>query len=341
MAVGSGGPVGSLAQVWNGAAWTSLRTARLDTLVGISCSSPRNCVALGTDVTAHAVASTISLAWNGHKWQLTPRPPEPVSSISCTSITFCMAIGNHDKAVKWDGRAWSPADQIFGSTALNVSCTGAGFCMGIGPANAFSWNGSSWTDQTASTQVPGDFVSLASVSCGSPDFCNLDGSFTLDDCTSCNQCSGCDNTYPITEQWNGRAWDPDPDSPSGVAVSCPTASFCLELSNNYANVWSDGAWTQQNITFPIQMTGVSCATATSCLAIGNAFSSAAHASVSYAEYWNGTSWRRLAAPWPGGGVAQVSCPRATWCMAAGTAGNRTRAAEWNGTKWTPVSTANP
>jgi hypothetical protein len=341
MAVGSGGPAGSLAQDWNGTAWTSLRTASLDTLVAVSCTSPRNCVALGTYVTAHAAVSAISMVWNGRKWQLTARPPQSVSSLSCTSITFCMAIGNHNAAVKWDGRAWSQAGHIVGGTAGNVSCTSAGFCMGIGPDNAFSWNGRTWTDRTASTQVPGDWITLASVSCGSPGFCNLDGSFMLSDCSDCNQCSGCDDTYPITEQWNGKAWEPDPYSPSGVAVSCPTASFCLELSNDYANAWSHGGWTQQNVTFPAPLTSVSCATATSCMAIGSAIPPGGHAAVNYAEHWNGKSWRPLGAPWPGGGAAQVTCPRANWCMIAGIAGNQAKAAFWNGTKWTQASTPSP
>jgi|GEM_PF-1336478 len=341
MAVGAGGPIGSVAQEWNGTAWTSLRTARQDELVAVSCSSSRNCVALGTYVTSRAVLTTLALAWNGQKWQLAARPPESVSIVSCTSITFCMAIGDHGAAVKWNGHAWSQAGPAV-TDAAGLSCASAGFCMAIETNDgALSWNGRTWINQTASTQVPGDDITLGGVSCASRGFCNLLGSFMLSDCYDCNTCSGCDDTYPITEQWNGTTWDPDPYSLSGVAVSCPTASFCLELSNNYALTWSDGGWTQQNVTFPAQLTSVSCATVTSCMAIGSSVPSPGHAAVNYAEYWNGRSWRQLAAPWPGGGVAQVSCPRTNWCMVTGTASNRTKAAVWNGTKWAVAGTANP
>ena len=341
MAVGSGPPIGSVAQDWNGTAWTNLLTGRQDELLAVSCTSPRNCIALGTYVTSHVVLTTIAMAWNGQKWQLTARPPEPVSSISCTSITFCMAIGNHGAAVKWNGHAWSEVGPAV-TDAAGLSCASAGFCMAIETNDgALSWNGRRWINQTASTQVPGDWITLGSVSCASAGFCNLLGSYMLADCANCNQCSGCDDTYPITEQWNGTTWDPDPDSPSGVAVSCPTASFCLELSNDYALAWRDGVWTQQNVTFPAQLTGVSCATASSCMAIASSVPAGGHTAVNYAEYWNGRSWRPLAAPWPGGGVAQVSCPRTNWCMVAGAAGNRTKAAVWNGTKWALAGTANP
>jgi hypothetical protein len=65
-----------------------------------------------------------------------------------------------------------------------------------------------------------------------------------------------------------------------------------------------------------------------------------------AEFWNGTQWRRLATPGPGGGLSDVSCTRKARCMAvgrvqAGQVGTRTFAMRWNGTSWHLLPTPNP
>ncbi|NNN03196.1 MAG: hypothetical protein HKL87_04285 [Acidimicrobiaceae bacterium] len=112
-----------------------------------------------------------------------------VTSVSCTSATFCVAAGDYlDLASNaqalvstWNGTSWT--DQEVGA-ALNthgnaglygVSCTSTTFCVAAGSysdsashsqALVSTWNGTSWTDQEvgAALNAGGNAV-LDGVSC--------------------------------------------------------------------------------------------------------------------------------------------------------------------------------
>jgi hypothetical protein len=343
IAVGTGGPAGSVAQRWNGTYWAGLRTGKQDLMTSVSCTATRNCVALGTYINPHGVTSTMSIQFNGRTWALTSDLSEPVSDLSCTSFSFCMAIGNGPGAagvaLKWNGFTWSQAGPV-GTLLGDVSCVSKDFCMTIGwHGSSYSWNGSQWTDQSASSQVNGDVISLSSVACASSSLCNTAGSYYYSDCTSCNQCSGCNNTYPVTEEWSGTSWKPNTSSTglSGGDIACPTTTFCLDIFGNKAWTWAGGNWKPMKGTLPAGLTSVSCSSATVCLATGN----------SLTERWNGATWKKEPAAWAGGTVAQVSCLKLTsyqyrlWCLAVGTVNNQTRSAYWYNGHWTAVATFNP
>jgi hypothetical protein len=343
VAVGTGGPIGSVAQRWNGTYWTGLRTGKQDSLLSVSCTNPNDCVALGGYLSQHAVSSTMSMQWDGRSWSLTSDLSEPVTQVSCTSFTFCMAVGNAAGAqgaeLRWNGFTWSPAGTT-GTLLGGVSCTSKAFCMTIGwQGSTYSWNGSGWVNQSGTSQVNGDDITLSSVACASPSLCNTAGSYFYSDCVSCNQCSGCDDTFAVTEEWNGASWDPNTSSAalSGGDISCPTTTFCLDVDANRAWTWTAGNWKPLKGTLPTGLTSVSCASATSCLAVGG----------SLVERWNGTTWTRRAVPWTGGGLAQVSCAKMSpsqwrlWCLAVGTANNETRSAYWYNGKWAQQATFNP
>ncbi|PEN18464.1 hypothetical protein CRM93_14865, partial [Acetobacter fabarum] len=90
------------------------------------------------------------------------------------------------------------------------------------------------------------------------------------------------------------------------------------------------------------LTGVSCRSAGSCVAVGSAMF--ATATVSFSVILNGTSWRDVAVPLPGGGMSGshlygVPCAVVNRCVAVGTIesypkGVTTAAAvTWNGKAW--------
>jgi hypothetical protein len=68
----------TLAEQWNGTAWTVVTTpspATFSALVSISCSSPVHCVAVGaSSATATSVVSPLTEVWNGTTWTAVTAP---------------------------------------------------------------------------------------------------------------------------------------------------------------------------------------------------------------------------------------------------------------------------
>ena len=120
-------------------------------------------------------------------------------------------------------------------------------------------------------------------------------------------------------------------------LSCPTASSCVltgyywtaspkGLTRGFAEVLGNGRWTQTRLPVPRSISSsldaVSCVSSTWCMAMGTDWTGSANHV--FATIWNGTSWRLVPVPLPGGaiggGQAQasgVSCVTRSWCMAVG------------------------
>ena len=90
----------TLVETWNGTSWSIISSpnaeAKLDQLLGVSCSSSTSCVAVG--FWAVGTTQTLIEAWNGTSWSLTPSPGfqgnyDTLSDVSCTSSTICVAVG--------------------------------------------------------------------------------------------------------------------------------------------------------------------------------------------------------------------------------------------------------
>jgi hypothetical protein len=154
---------GTLAEWWNGSAWTLLpsvsvpHSSRL-MLRSVSCTGPKACVAVGQ---ANA-QETLAEQWNGASWHAERTPNyNPVgyselTGISCVSATSCVAVGNYNLGIPFaeihDGSGWKlshlalPAVQK-ATQGLTVSCAGDA-CMAAGAEGgqtlAEYWNGSSW-----------------------------------------------------------------------------------------------------------------------------------------------------------------------------------------------------
>ena len=69
----------SVAEAWNGTRWTPLHTpvrgSFADELRGIACTSPANCMAVGTFAGDNNVPlRTLAEAWNGTQWRVVKSP---------------------------------------------------------------------------------------------------------------------------------------------------------------------------------------------------------------------------------------------------------------------------
>src|SRR5215472_165862 len=361
-------PGPTLAARWNGTAWAAQSVpspaASVATLLtGVSCTAASSCEAAGWYQASTTANHQQPLAenWNGSAWKL-QHAAEPggatdnsLSSLSCTSATFCGAVGEHTDsagnraslAEMWNGKSWSlqstPRQKSqFGppsDTLLAVSCVSATFCEAVGSGaaggEALQWNGSSWALQT----LPGlGSIAPMSLSCAAVAFCMaVDGGGRVD-------------------LWNGSSWSVGPEVPlfaqqgsAAEGVSCVSATFCEAVgggqSGENAAVWNGSTWSSQATGGPVSATlnAVSCTAPSACEAVGAVFG---QPDQSLAEIWDGSTWTVQTTPNPtitfggqGSILDSVSCTSAGSCTAVGSyqfanvAPFRTLAEVWNGTAW--------
>ncbi len=296
--------------------WTVQRVPRAPggTLVGVSCTSPRACVAVGS-YSGHT-SRLLAARWNGARWSIV-RARLPAGAIqggfndvSCTSARACTAVGDYDinarqtnvLVERWNGSRWSiqsALDQAGVPVSLlsGVSCASARACTAVGeygsPPNTppfvliEHWNGSRWSIQ-ATPGASGREGFLSGVSCTAP--------------AACTAVGGSANGRPRIERWNGTAW---------------------KLQHTPSVAKGDQAF----------FSAVSCTSATACTAVGT--DGTGPALFPLAQGWNGRRWSSQGARIAGDDFTSVSCTAARACTAVGDAsgGAQTLAAAWDGSRW--------
>jgi hypothetical protein len=294
-----GGTELTLAEHWNGSAWRIQSTpnpagASLSLLRGVSCTSARACVAVGTEVTAGRIGP-LAERWNGRSWSLIPPAPGgPLAAVSCSSATACTAVGGlgFPFAERWNGSTWTiqPIASLSGatSTTLNgVSCPSATSCLAVGHwvngghalALAERWNGSSWFFELPPNKSS-SFNDLSAVSCPAPTACSAVGTFA-DPITGRTKTMG--EFSPGTASWT-LTNTPSPGQTHSVldSVSCTTITSCTAIGDfddirgiettlgafGTGTSWFFGA----TPTIPSENTfarGISCPTVTECILVGS------------------------------------------------------------------------
>jgi hypothetical protein len=352
----SGGNARTLAEHWNGTAWSVQPTPNGpggNILTGVSCNSPTACIAVGG-----ADGTPLAEGWNGTSWSIQPTPnpgTEQFNSVSCTSPTACTAVGRSAFAERWDGTTWSIQQvPVSNSNAAltGVSCTTASACNAVGYDLELTlgeaWDGTSWS--AVPTPSPPSLLgqhTLTAVSCTSPSACMAVGFAP----------KGLTGERTLAERWNGSAWTiehtPSPGGSLLFGVSCTSPSACMAVGRSFAGGtlaerWNGTAWSLLKTPNPAQLgalTGVSCTAADACVAVG----SSNNDQLTLAEVWNGTSWKIQHTPNPahsaGASLSGVSCTAPSACTAvgeyAGPSGEVSLAERWNGTAWSIQPTANP
>jgi len=347
MAVGtflsSKGPEFTLAETWNGTAWTVVPSPTPNIAQGggeldsVSCPSSTACIAVGFISTNKTTTATSPLAesWNGTKWTVVPTPKlanagAALTGVSCTRPSSCMAVGSAGTAMddtrstlaeSWNGTAWklvsTPPPPTSGDTALSrVSCTAPASCMAAGDYGdthksmpltlAETWNGTTW--RILATPNPGSSGTLSGVDCTAASACLAVGGHRHSGPNLLNA--------TLSEQWNGHTWR---------ARSSPNPNAA-----NFAG-----------------FDAISCTGPTACMATGFALGEQGESGITLAESWNGTTWSLLKAPSPGSSsddLLGVSCTSPSNCLAVGDADSGsefTLAEAWNGTRWRVTKTPHP
>jgi hypothetical protein len=265
--------------------------------------------------------------------QTTPGPSGPpdaaLTSVSCISATFCMAVGNSDYGLDTFQEPLEPL-----------------------ATSAERWDGSSWT--VLPTPAAGVNPELASVSCASATFCVTVGE------RAGNQFKVF-NARALLEMWNGVSWAVTA-TPAGsvresalAGVSCVSSTFCMAVGSP-SIVWNGSSW--RKITIPTakyhsELSAVSCVAPTACTAVGSYSVNKVGEEEQrpLAERWDGHGWtidrppdeldRYLGKLYRNNaGLTAASCLSASFCLASGDAeraqngiGAAAYTVRWDGTHW--------
>jgi hypothetical protein len=214
---------GTLAEDWNGTAWTRLQTPAAGSagaaLTGVSCAKADGCVAVGNTPAGRGNEPLVE-ALRGTAWEqlATPHlrvtlasPGGSLDSVSCEAAPACLAIGSSGNDLlsersatpTWQIVATPPLGHPGAVAAISLSCPEPNWCMSGGALQSGSgypffveWNGRAWTAVAAAGGVAAG-AGIVSVSCSSPSFCLAAGS------------QGTGVASPgeaLTEMWNGTSW---------------------------------------------------------------------------------------------------------------------------------------
>jgi hypothetical protein len=290
-----------------------------------------------------------------------------LGAFACRSISDCVAVGANTPTMatelaanQWNGKKWTRVSMpkpagVSNAGANGVACPASRLCVAVGdafpvkgPGGSYAlagyWNGAKWTTKKAA--APGTSSELIAVSCPAAASCYGVGEYT----------PAGKVTIPsaLIEHWNGKTWAQErAPLPHGitfsqlVAVSCPTAKFCVAVGTTGAGElierWNGGsAWIVATPAAPTatNLWGVSCLSAASCYAVGGT------GSEPIVERWNGKTWSKSGAPVPAHSTSpwlqSVSCVSPAHCLAVGDDVNNPPtvfADQWNGKTWKAVSMA--
>jgi hypothetical protein len=260
--------------VYNGKTWSSPKSVSTlaDAVDSVSCLSATFCMAV--DASDRNGLGGNVFVFNGRSWTWVAQDGLPLSSVSCTSTTYCemLSYGSDGSVYSafWNGT------NVYNTQALDtyqgfgtapgqgeLSCASRNFCVAVDQlGNAFTYNGSTWSGATALD--PGFIVTANAVSCPTTTFCVA------------TDAGGHEYTF------NGTSWTAAQTIDSaGVpqAVSCTSTHFCAvaDLSGNVAT-FNGTTWSGTTNVDPVAepgtgLTGISCADAAQCVAVdweGNA-----------------------------------------------------------------------
>lgn len=262
--------------------------------------------AIGIATQSPPVDAAVASGWSGP----TDIDSNALTSVSCPTVSFCMAVDDDGNAVEYDGASWSSLSNIDINALSSVSCTSSSFCVAVdNQGNALTFDGSSWS-------VPDDidgYQNIINVSCVSSSFCeavDLSGD---------------------TLSYDGTSWSRSSSDLGGehtvLALSCVSESFCMAIGqydNSYTfngTSWSSaigddlGNTSYKPVTF-------SCVSTTFCMA-GNDDVGGGN---DITEEFNGTSWQEVT---EGTEVASISCASPGLCVGVG----QDVFEDWSGASW--------
>lgn len=164
---GNGGPIGTLAEAWNGSTWRVLRSPFQhnpnDAFSAVYCRTATDCRVMGADQPADGYTMTLFTAqWNGQRWTAALLPGKypsgawdfsGPSGLSCPTASSCVAVGGHsgpaDLTLIRTGRSWRTMTAGGPKGTFDVACASPSQCVATGQPGTVTtlaklWNGRTW-----------------------------------------------------------------------------------------------------------------------------------------------------------------------------------------------------
>lgn len=323
---GSGGSQ-TLIEQWNGTQWSVISSPNSalpnNELTGVAAASAKNVWAVGYD-SDNTTTQTLIEQWNGAKWSIIPSPNPGSSSnylfgVAAVSASDVWAVGGDESGTsgertlveQWNGTKWSVVPSPNVGTGVNrlnaVTTISASQAWAVG----VSVNGAPY--QTLTEQWNGTKWSVVS----SP---NQIGNGVLAGVAAVSASDvwavGSDDRGALTEHWNGTKWSVVSSPEPGSGGNAFNAAAAVSTSD----IWAAG--------YSFTKTGIQ---------------------QTLIEQWNGTKWSVVSSPNAGSSgnilnaVAAVSA-NDVWAVGysfTNTGVQQTLIEQWNGTKWSIVSSPNP
>lgn len=225
-----------LTEIWDGTRWTiesspDGASGAENYLNAIACRSATDCTAVGdyyNDQTS--TGGTLIEHWNGADWSVQSSATSStfgasLDGVSCTATDACIAVGQDGNgkgiAARWDGAAWASVPGP-PTSPDSVSCASPTSCQAVGFKEIASWDGSSWTRQSA--PALSDWR-LMGVTCRADNDCTAVGATKI----------GSGSPTALAESWNGQRWSvqssPALTKSTFSGVSCPAAGACVAVGS--------------------------------------------------------------------------------------------------------------
>ena len=299
----------SLAAIWTGSGWRTLKNPPGIGLPAVACSSEKFCMAGG--------GPTGVMTWNGSVWRKIAAPSGGLSGVTCASRTLCMTTVGQAFYV-WNGTSWHNVKQISdfcngtapGPCGISgLSCGSTTNCMAVGTWTVsqepvqetlgWFWNGKTWSF----VQPPGagNPAESNAVSCAGG-FCMATGSAYSEvaggGIATAGTWSAATTTWTdvspnlgtlctgalVTCDWAGQ-------------VACSGPSNCMTLGGVVGSqLWNGTGWQAEKTISAGRgsgLTSISCG-GSDCLAVGWRTSSGKRRTL--AELWSGSSWAIVGSP---------------------------------------------
>lgn len=230
---------------------------------------------------------------------------QPLVSVSCASVSFCIAADANGSFFAFDGTRWSLQQALPAAAGVvSLACASPTSCLAVTgiTRDLFAFDGTQWTEQTP---IPGVTANLTGISCAASDWCGV---------------SDAHGRVAVLDAHGWGSWHTATGEPRTAAhVQCPVASYCIADVGPVSLIDSDGVWsTIPNGTAPTK--DLACASATMCAMVGPNKS---------IQVFDGTGWRRVAAHIPYDQAGEMACTSVSWCVEMAGGGGQ----EWDGTKW--------
>lgn len=270
--------------------------------LSLSCPAASFCMGVGIEDTTTGT-NGFSVTYQGGVWS----PPvivergsssafEQIDAVSCPSPSSCMAVDAGGRALEYLGGQWSaPVLTDPGGDLSSVSCLSPLLCTAVDSTNAvFTYDGTQWSAHSAQSNGS---QGLVAVSCSLPSSCITLGDFGSAFVESDGAWSAPIPIAPNDDHASGPALD---------SVSCVVLSaFCVVAdSGGHVWTWANGTWSPGSAIDP---------SLAAC--VGSASSASSSSPTNHCG---------------AGGGMWVSCPAASYCMAADSLGN---VITWDGKGW--------